>query len=93
MESQQTVNIIVKKCDMKEDMKEKILSFAREALTYNSQEQEVAEKLKMDCDRAYGPAWHCIVGRNYGVQISHTSGHFITFYIEALAFTVYKTNA
>lgn len=39
----------------------------------------LALSLKKEFDRAYGPAWHCIVGTSFGSFVTHSVGGFLYF--------------
>ncbi|XP_031267824.1 dynein light chain LC6, flagellar outer arm-like isoform X1 [Pistacia vera] len=41
-------------------------------------------------DEAYGPAWHCVVGKDFGSCITHSCGSFIFFRVEMMEFLVFK---
>ncbi|RVW44506.1 Dynein light chain 1, cytoplasmic [Vitis vinifera] len=41
-------------------------------------------------DEAYGPAWHCVVGVDFGSCITHLCGNFIFFRVETMEFLVFK---
>ncbi|XP_061966031.1 dynein light chain 1, cytoplasmic-like isoform X3 [Populus nigra] len=41
-------------------------------------------------DDAYGPAWHCVVGKDFGCCITHLSGSFIFFRVEMMEFLIFK---
>ncbi|KAF8392570.1 hypothetical protein HHK36_022915 [Tetracentron sinense] len=31
-------------------------------------EKDIAEYIKKEFDKKHGPTWHCIVGRNFGIE-------------------------
>ena len=41
-------------------------------------------------DEAYGPAWHCVVGKDFGSCITHLRGSFIFFRVEMMEFLIFK---
>lgn len=41
-------------------------------------------------DEAYGPAWHCVVGNDFGSCITHLCGSFIFFHVEMMEFLIFK---
>ncbi|KAK4750411.1 hypothetical protein SAY87_003893 [Trapa incisa] len=41
--------------------------------------KSLALTLKKEFDGAYGPAWHCIVGANFGSFVTHSVGGFMYF--------------
>lgn len=38
---------------------------------------DMAEEIKKYFDRHYQGGWHCIVGRNFGIFVTHEEGSFI----------------
>ncbi|PWA33932.1 dynein light chain, type 1/2 [Artemisia annua] len=63
--------------------------------TYDSLEKfsakQIALNLKKEFDKVYGPAWHCIVGSNFGSFVTHATGCFLYFSMEKLYILVFKT--
>lgn len=53
----------------------------------------MARVLKKEFDLAYGGVWHCIVGRNFGSLVTHTSRTFIYFYIGQVAVLMFKAGS
>ncbi|MQL91912.1 hypothetical protein Taro_024528 [Colocasia esculenta] len=46
---------------------------------------------KNEFDSSYGPAWHCIVGTNFGSYITHSVGGFLYFSIDKVYILIFKT--
>ncbi|KAJ9548614.1 hypothetical protein OSB04_021157 [Centaurea solstitialis] len=53
--------------------------------------KQIALNLKKDFDKVYGPAWHCIVGLNFGSFVTHATGGFLYFSMEKVYILVFKT--
>ncbi|XP_076888308.1 uncharacterized protein LOC143538697 [Bidens hawaiensis] len=53
--------------------------------------KQIALNLKKEFDKVYGPAWHCIVGSNFGSFVTHATGCFLYFSMEKLYILVFKT--
>jgi dynein light chain LC8-type len=53
----------------------------------------MARVLKKEFDAAYGGVWHCIVGRNFGSVVTHTSRTFIYIYIGHVAVLMFKAGS
>ncbi|KAI3771624.1 hypothetical protein L6452_02790 [Arctium lappa] len=53
--------------------------------------KQIALNLKKEFDKIYGPAWHCIVGLNFGSFVTHATGCFLYFSMEKLYILVFKT--
>ncbi|GJT38919.1 SBP-like protein [Tanacetum coccineum] len=65
--------------------------------TYDSLEKFTAKTLaltlKKEFDGVYGPAWHCIVGLNFGSFVTHSVGGFLYFSMDQKLFVLlFKTN-
>ncbi len=86
-----TENVTIKVVDMPEEMQEEIVALARRALVEYEREKAMAEFLKKECDRLYGPAWQCIVGKSFGSFVTHEAKRFFYFYIQDTAFLLFKT--
>lgn len=52
-----------------------------------------ARVIKKEFDGAYGGVWHCIVGRNFGSFVVHTSKTFIYFYLGQTAVLLFKAGS
>ncbi|KAH3900337.1 dynein light chain SCDLUD_003311, partial [Saccharomycodes ludwigii] len=74
-----------------DDLKDKVLQIAEEALDKHQLEREIAAYIKKKLDEEEGALWHVIVGKNFGSYVTHEKGYFIYFYINNLAFLVFKT--
>ncbi|KAL4333834.1 hypothetical protein GQ457_07G040890 [Hibiscus cannabinus] len=63
--------------------------------TYDSLEKfssrHMAYNIKKEFDKVYGPAWHCIVGPNFGSFVTHSTGCFLYFSMEKLYILIFKT--
>ncbi len=52
----------------------------------------IAEKLKKYMDDHYGSSWHVICGRHFGCYSIYESGRFVFFYLDNVAFLLYKSS-
>jgi dynein light chain LC8-type len=50
----------------------------------------MATKLKQFMEELYKKHWHVVIGRHFGCYSIHDQGCFIYFYIETVAFMIYK---
>ncbi|KAL0348652.1 UNVERIFIED_CONTAM: Dynein light chain 2, cytoplasmic [Sesamum angustifolium] len=72
--------VIIKSADMKEDMQKEAIDIAVAAFEKHNVEKDVAEHIKKMFDKKYGPTWHCIVGKNFVVDLSmEYSSKAVTF--------------
>ncbi len=60
---------IVKNADMPEEMQQRAVDCAKEAMEQFSIEKDIAAHIKKTFDKDYSPTWHCIVGRNFGRSV------------------------
>ncbi|XP_059647117.1 uncharacterized protein LOC132293595 [Cornus florida] len=83
---------IVRETDMPKEMQSQVMELAYQALDLHevSDCQSIAHHIKQKLDEAYGPAWHCVVGKDFGSCISHLCGSFIFFCVEMMEFLVFK---
>ncbi|GAV64148.1 Dynein_light domain-containing protein [Cephalotus follicularis] len=83
--------IIIKSADMKDHMQKEAVDIAISAFEKHSVEKDVAEHIKKEFDKKYGPTWHCIVGRNFGSYVTHETHHFVYFYLDQKAVLLFKS--
>ncbi|CAK9143550.1 unnamed protein product [Ilex paraguariensis] len=83
---------VVSETDMPEAMQSHVMELAYRALDLHevSDCQSIAHFIKQNFDEAYGPAWHCVVGKDFGSCITHLHGSFIFFHVEMMEFLVFK---
>ena len=53
-------------------------------------EQEIAGYIKGEFDKAYGPSWHCTVGRRFGTYVTHETKNYIFMSVGNLYILLYK---
>ncbi|KAL9398759.1 hypothetical protein Peur_007720 [Populus x canadensis] len=83
---------VLRETDMPEQMQSHAMELAYQALDLHevSDCQSIAHYIKQKFDDAYGPAWHCVVGKDFGCCITHLSGSFIFFRVEMMEFLIFK---
>lgn len=72
-------------------MQTKVYELAQSAIDSSKKAVDIAASMKKEMDKTYGPTWHAIVGKSFGSFVSHESGNFIYFYVDNLAFLLFKT--
>jgi len=82
---------IIKNVDMSEEMQEDAITTAKTAIEQYKVEKDIAAFIKKEFDQKHQPAWHCIVGRNFGSFVTHETKHFIYFYIDQVAILLFRT--
>ena len=48
-------------------------------------EKEIAFTIKKQFDKEFDDQWHVIVGKNFGLYVSHLSGRFLYGYVNKTA--------
>lgn len=97
-----SLNVRLRSSDMPAHMQQHALRFTRSLVDdYYSESSapktscpnptHLARALKKDFDDVYGPAWHCVVGKNFGSFVTHSPGGFLYFSIESLSVLLFKT--
>lgn len=83
---------VVRETDMPEEMQCHAAELAYQALDMYepSDHRSIAYHIKQEFDLAYGAAWHCVVGSNFGSCITHVFGNFIFFQVEMMEILVFK---
>nr|CAX76217.1 putative dynein light chain [Schistosoma japonicum]CAX76219.1 putative dynein light chain [Schistosoma japonicum] len=81
----------IKNADMDEKMQENAVHIAAAALDKYNVEKDIAAHIKKEFDRQYNPNWHCVVGKHFGSYVTHETQHFIYFYLQGLAFLLFKS--
>ncbi|XP_004487833.1 uncharacterized protein [Cicer arietinum] len=82
--------IIIINADMGRDMQWEAFDISVTVFEHFSEDRTIAEEIKSEFDRIYGPTWHCIVGRNFGSFVTHKPNHFVYFYLERKAVLLFK---
>lgn len=82
---------VIKNADMAEDMQQVAVDVATQALEQYNLEKDISAYIKKEFDKKYSPSWHCIVGKNFGSNVSHETKHFINFYFGQVAILLFKS--
>ncbi|KAL5967594.1 Dynein light chain 1 cytoplasmic [Taenia solium] len=81
---------VIKSVDMSDVMQQDAVDVAKEALSRNVVERDIATYIKAEFDRKYSHTWHCIVGQNYGSYVTYEARHFIYFMLGHLSVLLFK---
>mmetsp|Transcript_26610 Transcript_26610/g.37070 ORF Transcript_26610/g.37070 Transcript_26610/m.37070 type:complete len:96 (-) Transcript_26610:216-503(-) len=63
--------------DMPLEIQDFALETVQKALEEKKSENQAVAIVKETFDRRYGPTWHCILGRNFGSQVTGESKTFL----------------
>ncbi|CAH8434874.1 unnamed protein product [Schistosoma rodhaini] len=83
--------VIVKSTGMPEDMQEHAIKTCLKAMRVLQHDKDVASTLKREFNEKYGRTWHCVVGSNYGSNISHVDEGFIYFFADTKSILLFRT--
>jgi dynein light chain LC8-type len=78
------------KYDFTDEMKMRAYDLAIESMEKYSVEKDIADYIKQKFDLEYYSCWHCVVGKDFAVSLSHESENFIFFSIENTYFLIFK---
>merc|ERR1711904_36639 len=81
---------VIKSVDMKEEMKAFAEKTVVDALSTHQVEQLIAGHIKECFEEAYGPSWHCTVGRRFGTYVTHETKNYIFLSIGNVYVLLYK---
>ncbi len=79
-------------CDMSDEMQYMAINVAVEAFEKYNDLCDIAENIRVQFDKLYGPAWHCIVVENadFGSSVKPTKNHYILFALEEFNVMLFK---
>ncbi|KAK4439884.1 Dynein light chain LC6, flagellar outer arm [Sesamum alatum] len=83
---------VIGETDMLKTMQQDALDLASKALDFFdvTEATEIAQFIKKEFDRVYGPGWQCIVGTDFGSFVTHCYGCFIHFCVGSLAILLFR---
>ncbi|CAL8070410.1 unnamed protein product [Calicophoron daubneyi] len=81
---------LVKSTDMDEEKQHAAVDCTAAAIDRFDDTREIAKYVKKEFDKRFGGTWHCIVGTDFGCEISHKAGTFIYFVLRNHAILVFQ---
>ncbi|KAK9920572.1 hypothetical protein M0R45_029125 [Rubus argutus] len=83
---------VVRETDMPILMQSHVMELAYKALDLYevSDCRSIALYIKQIFDEAYGPAWHCVVGKDLDLAITHFCGVLFSSMWETMEFLIFK---
>ncbi|KAJ1279698.1 hypothetical protein BS78_04G174700 [Paspalum vaginatum] len=87
------VSVRVRAADMPLPLQRRAIRLAYEAIAAMPRldSKRLALALKQEFDKAYGPAWHCIVGTSFGSYVTHSLGGFLYFSVDKAYILLFRT--
>ncbi|TNV81003.1 hypothetical protein FGO68_gene13912 [Halteria grandinella] len=67
----------IKVVDMENAVTETAKKSINEAFENYREERFIANKIKEDFDKVYGPSWNVIVGKNFGSHVVHQTKSYL----------------
>ena len=80
----------VQNSDMDEEMLQEAIQVAQRAIKKYKMDVDIAQHIKTHFDEKHNPVWNCIVGRNFGVFVTHQANNFAHFYVGSKAIVLFK---
>ncbi|CAH8560764.1 unnamed protein product [Schistosoma rodhaini] len=84
-------NAVVKDSDMDRYMQEEAVNIAAEGMDRHDVDKDMASHLKQYFNLKYGRTWHCIVGKQFGSDVSHEEQGFVYFFLGDRSFLLFKS--
>ncbi|CAH8554884.1 unnamed protein product [Heterobilharzia americana] len=82
---------VIKDADMDVRMQEEAISVAVTGMERHEVDKDVASHLKQYFNIHYGRTWHCIVGKQFGSDISYEEGSFLYFFLGDRSLLLFKS--
>eukprot|EP01115_Flamella_aegyptia_P014715 TRINITY_DN85409_c0_g1_i1.p1 TRINITY_DN85409_c0_g1~~TRINITY_DN85409_c0_g1_i1.p1 ORF type:complete len:96 (-),score=18.00 TRINITY_DN85409_c0_g1_i1:50-337(-) len=81
---------LIKVLDMSPAMKESAIETIVEVLNSETKESKMSEQIKQKFDELYGSAWHCVVGKSFGLNVTHETSSFLFLQIKEYNVVLWK---
>ncbi|VDL59365.1 unnamed protein product [Hymenolepis diminuta] len=81
----------VKATDMNDDMQQFAVEVAFAAIKNGGDNQEIASFIRSEMLKKYSGNWHCIVGSNFGSEVTHGKRGLIFFKLSEYGILLFRT--
>ncbi|CDS41788.1 dynein light chain [Echinococcus multilocularis] len=81
---------VIKSVDLSDVMQQDAVDVAKEAVSRNVIERDIATYIKAEFDLKYSHTWHCVAGQNHGNYFTYEARHFIHFMLGHLSLLLFK---
>ena len=83
----------VKVVDMDKAMQDSAVASIKEAFENIKEERFIANKVRDDFDKLYGPSWNVVVGKNFGSHVVHQTKSYLfaTYGDEIISILLWKS--
>ncbi|XP_053393192.1 dynein light chain 2, cytoplasmic-like [Mercenaria mercenaria] len=82
---------VIKNADMSEDMQQDAVDCGTQALEKYNKLKEVAAYIKNEFNKKHNPNWHCVVGKEFGSDVTHEAKHLIFFALGETDILLFKS--
>ncbi|CAH8550134.1 unnamed protein product [Schistosoma bovis] len=82
---------VIKDSDMDRYMQEEALTVAADGMDKHGIDKDMASHLKQYFNLKYGRTWHCIVGKQFGSDVSYEEQGFLYFFLGDRSFLLFKS--
>lgn len=83
--------VTVQNSDMPEEMLQEAVEVAFRAIKRYNVDVEIARYIKTTFDDRFKPVWMCVVGKSFGVYVTHQANFFAHFYIGQKAIVLFRS--
>jgi len=80
---------IIKSADMTQEMQDEVIEITQHSMQLNV-EKDIAQNIKVELDKKYGPYWHVIVGKSFGSFVSHETKSYLYFSIDQHSILIFR---
>mmetsp|Transcript_36493 Transcript_36493/g.53501 ORF Transcript_36493/g.53501 Transcript_36493/m.53501 type:complete len:102 (+) Transcript_36493:149-454(+) len=83
----------IKKADMNAEVTTEAIEIITMQVDKSLQEktfETAARNIKKLMDKKFGPHWHCIIGENFGMDVTHQKKNLILLYYMQMGILLFK---
>mmetsp|Transcript_7766 Transcript_7766/g.7013 ORF Transcript_7766/g.7013 Transcript_7766/m.7013 type:complete len:110 (-) Transcript_7766:162-491(-) len=83
---------LIRYCDMNSELTNEAVDVIISAIDkYQQNFEECSKQIKETMDKRFGATWHCIIGKNYGFEVTHEQENLLyLFYQGNIAVLLFK---
>eukprot|EP00483_Globobulimina_turgida_P003891 UN03899 len=83
---------LIRHCDMNGELSNEAVDVIVSAIDkYQTNFEECSKQIKETMDKRFGATWHCIIGENYGFEVTHEQENLLyLFYQGNIAVLLFK---
>eukprot|EP01083_Nonionella_stella_P295009 1002662_1 len=83
---------LIRYCDMNSELSNEAVDVIISAIDkYQTNFEECSKQIKETMDKRFGATWHCIIGQNYGFEVTYAQENLLyLFYQGNIAVLLFK---